>query len=149
MTAAEIPRTTPASSDLRERISAAIQRVDSVQISADVGRLLVHWLGQHAEWAKQRYGCAPDGIEDVQYALAEAVAGGVDSHRASIEAIPAPLVSDLVEVRHAAAVLGVKPTTVRWHYRSGNLSGRKVGETLMIDSHSLEQLRARREGMSA
>jgi hypothetical protein len=145
--AAEMPRTPPAS-DLRERISAAVNRVDVIQIDADLGRMFLHWLGGYAKLAQARYGCLPEGLADATYALAEAVADHGDSHRASFEAIPAPLVSDLVEVRHAAAVLGVKPTTVRWHYRSGNLSGRKVGETLMIDSDSLEQLRARREGMS-
>jgi Helix-turn-helix domain len=50
----------------------------------------------------------------------------------------------LVEVKAAAAVLGVKPTTVRWHYKNGNLAGRKVGESLMINSESLEQFRAHR-----
>lgn len=103
---------TTATSDLRQRISAAVQRVDAVQISSDVGRLLVHWLGQHAKWATQRYGCAPEGLEDVQYALAEAVARGSDSHGASMDATLPVEMSGLVEVKAAAAAIGVKETTV-------------------------------------
>jgi hypothetical protein len=145
MTAAEVcPSATIASDDRRARIGAAVRRVDAIQLSPDVGRLLVHWLGQHAEWAVQRYGCAPDGLEAVAYALAEACAA--DSHGASLDPIPAfDVAQSLVEVKHAASVLNIKPTTVRWHYKNGTLAGRKVGETLMIDSSSLEQLRARRE----
>jgi hypothetical protein len=143
--AAEVPSATT-SSDLRERISAAVQRVDAVQITPDVGRLLVHWLGQHAEWAKQRYGCAPEGLEDVQYALAEAVARGIDSHGASMDATLPVEMSGLVEVKAAAAAIGVKETTVRWHYKRGNLSGRKVGQTLMINECSLAEFRVNREG---
>jgi hypothetical protein len=142
MTAAEIPRTTPASAR-RANISAAVSRVDVIQISPDVGRLLVHLLGKLAEYETRRNGCPPDGLEDIQYALAEACAS--DSHGASIEAIPAHVVSDLIDTQAAAAVLGVETTTVRWHYKKGNLAGQKVGKTLMITSDSLEQLRARRE----
>jgi hypothetical protein len=141
--AAEIPRTTPASSDLRERISAAVSRRDTVQISPSVARLLVHWLGQHAEWATQRYGCAPDGLEAVAYALAEACAA--DSHGASVDATLPVEMSGLVSVKAAAAVLGIEETTIRYHFAKGNLRGTKVGTALMINEQSLEQLRARRE----
>jgi hypothetical protein len=134
-----------ASSDQRERIGAAVQRVDVIQIDADLARMFLHWLGGYAKLAQARYGCLPEGLADAQYALAEACAARNGSHGTSFDAIPALEVSDLVEVRTAADVLGVKPTTVRWHYKTGNLAGRKVGETLMIDSESLEQLRARRE----
>jgi len=135
--------TTASSDDRRAKIGAAVRRVDAIQLSPDVGRLLVHWLGQHAEWATQRYGCAPDGLEAVAYALAEACAA--DSHGASANTILAPVVSELIDTQAAAAVLGVETTTVRWHYKKGNLAGQKVGKTLMITSDSLEQLRARRE----
>jgi hypothetical protein len=144
MTAAEmITGTTTASSDPRARISAAVSRVDAIQIDPNLGRLLVHWLGNYAKLAQARYGCLPEGLSDATYALAEACAG--DSHAASPEAILAPVVSELVDTKTAAAVLGVKPTTVRYHYKNGTLAGRKVGETLMIDNSSLQQLRARRE----
>jgi hypothetical protein len=143
MTAAEmIPSTTPASDARRANISAAVSRVDAIQISPDIARLLVHLLGKLAQYETRRNGCPPDGLEDIQYALAEAVAG---SHGASVEAIPAHVVSELVSVAAAAAALGVEPTTVRYHYAKGNLQGTKVGTALMIDTNSLAEFRANRE----
>lgn len=131
--------------DRRAKIAASVRRLDGIEISRDLALHLVYWLGKYADLAQQRNGCPPEGIEDAQYALAEACAAADNSHRASIEAIPALSVSQsLVTVKDAAAVLGVKPTTVRWHFGRGNLAGRKVGETLMIASDSLEQFRAHR-----
>jgi hypothetical protein len=142
--AAEIPRTTPAS-DARKAISEAVRRVDAVQIDVNLGRLLVHWLSGYAKLAEARYGCTPEGLSEAMYALAEACAARGDSQPASPEAILAPVVSELVDTKKAASVLGIAATTVRYHYKQGTLAGRKVGQTLMIDTSSLEQLRARRE----
>jgi hypothetical protein len=146
MTAAEVYAPAMAHrSDARERIAAAVHRVDTIQISPDVGRLIVHWLGGYAKLAQARYGCLPEGLADATYALAEACAAHIDSQRASIEAIPALEMSELVTVKAAAAAIGVKETTVRWHYKRGNLAGRKVGQTLMINEQSLAEFRANRE----
>jgi hypothetical protein len=76
--------------EMRSKISSAVQRVDAIWVSIDVGRLLVHWLGQFADVTAQRNGCALAGLVEVQYALAEAVAANGDSRRREHEAV-APL----------------------------------------------------------
>lgn len=145
MTAAEVPRTTTAADDRRAKISAAVRRVDVIQIDADMGRMLLCWLGSYAKLVEQRNGCLPDGLADAIYALAEACAARTDSHGASVDAVLPQLVSNLVTVQAAADLLGVRPTTVRYHYKTGSLSGTKTGTALMIDTTSLAEFRAKRE----
>jgi hypothetical protein len=143
--AAEIPSATIASADARRaNISAAVSRVDAIQISPDLARTIVFLLGNYAKLARRANGCTPDWLEDIQYALAEACAS--DSHGASPEAILAVGVpQSLVDTKAAAKLLGVKETTIRYHFAKGNLRGTKVGTALMINEHSLAEFRANRE----
>jgi hypothetical protein len=134
----------------RSAISDAIQPLQGIRISADVGRLLVHWLGQHAEICKQRYGCAPEGLADVQYALAEACAAdsGDDSRQREFSAEAAvrllPSEHDVwVDTAAAAVALGCKSDNVRDHRRRGNLVSRKVGRQHMISVQSIDRLKSR------
>jgi hypothetical protein len=78
-----------AASDFREAISAAVRRVDVVQINPSVARRLVEWLGELAEIRRRTNGCPPIGLVEVQQALAEAVAGGGDSRQREPEGLAA------------------------------------------------------------
>lgn len=68
---------------LRAALCAEVARVDVVQVSADLARVVAHWLGEFAALAKRVRGCAPEGLAPVQLALAEdAVAAVVVEGRA-------------------------------------------------------------------
>jgi len=117
--------------DVRSRIGAAVQRVDAVLVSADVGRVLVHWLGQLAEVTVQRNGCAPAGLVEVQGALAEAVAAVGDSRvREPCDVLASEVLAlgqePVVNVGDAARMLDLKPDTVRLMCRRGKLGAKKV-----------------------
>jgi excisionase family DNA binding protein len=44
----------------------------------------------------------------------------------------------------AAELLGITVDAVRWHYRNGNLEGRKMGRQVVITAESIDALKARR-----
>jgi Helix-turn-helix domain len=132
--------------DAREKISAAVQRVDAIQISPDLARVLVHWLGRLAEVLARQNSCAPEALVAVQHALAEAYAAGSgDSRHASRESIGAydllALGHDFVDTEAAADMLGLKADTVRWHCRNGNLESQKFGRHLMIRTSSIDNFK--------
>jgi hypothetical protein len=119
---------------MRANIAAAVQRVDVIQVSVDAGHLLVHWLGQLADIGRQRNGCAPIGLVEVQHAIAEAVAAGCDSRRRESEGLVAPEVLALNEepvmnLKDAAWMLELKPDSVRLMCRQGTLKAKKVGHS--------------------
>jgi Helix-turn-helix domain len=128
-------------------ISDAVRRVDVVQISPDVARYLVHCLGRLADDLVRQNGCAPEALVAVQHALAEACA---DSRTREGDVISALTVPDsdrdvLMDTKEAAAVLGIRPTTVTLHCRSG-LLGQKVGREWVIRLDELKEFqRARSE----
>jgi len=139
---------------MRSKISAAVQRVDAVQLSADVGRLVVHWLGQLAETAVQRNGCAPDGLVEVQHAIAEAIATGGDSRRRESEPAVSPELLALaqepvIELEDAAQMLVLKPDTVRGMCRDEILAAKKVGGRWFPLAAAVQQELRRRAGRSA
>jgi hypothetical protein len=117
-------------SDRAANLAGAVQRVDAVAISADFARVLVFWLGNYAKLARQTKGCAPDGLEDAQYVLAEACAPGGDSRlredstpgHAEILALGHDAV---VDAETAAQMLGLKADTVRLMCRKGQLEAQK------------------------
>lgn len=51
---------------------------------------------------------------------------------------------DCIGTAEAAEQLGIPADAVRWHYRSGNLKGRKIGRQVLITAASIEVLKARR-----
>ena len=132
--------------DERTRIAASVQRIDSVVISVDAARLVVHWLGQLAEITRQRNGCPPEGLVEFQHAIAEELVA--DSRRREQDGLGEP---EAVAFEHeqcmgtaeAAAELGVSADTARWHCRKGNLDGRKFGRQLMVTAASVEALKTR------
>lgn len=139
------------SDSMRAKVGAAVQRVDGIQISVEVGRLLVHWLGQFADIVTQRNGCAPVGLVEVQHVLAEAVAGHGDSRSRESEGLVAPELLALSEepvvgVEEAARMLGLKPDSVRLMCRQGTMSAKKVaGRWFPTTTAVQEQLRRRAE----
>lgn len=135
--------------EVRARMAAAIQRVDvdGILITTDVARLLVRWLGRLTEITRQRNGCPPLGLVELQGALTDECAA--DSRRREQDGLGA---RELVAFDHeqqyvwppeAAAELGVSADTVRWHFRKGNLDGRKFGRQLMVTAASVEALKTR------
>jgi hypothetical protein len=148
MTAAEIPCTTPASSDLRERISAAVKRVDVIQLDLDVARLVIHWLGKLAEYETQRNGCPPHGLAEVQSALAESCASGNARQHEDFTPGDAEILGfnrDMeITAAEAAARLGIRADLVRWHCRQGNLAARKAGRQYMVSVSSVENYKRRK-----
>jgi hypothetical protein len=69
--------------------SGAVRRVDVVQISPDLARVIVYGLGKYADLASHRNGCPPDGLAEVQYAMAEAAARSDDSRQREQERLTA------------------------------------------------------------
>jgi Helix-turn-helix domain len=139
---------------MQAKISAAVTKVDGVMITPDVARLLVYWLGQLAEVARQRNGWPPRGLVEVQTALAEGVAAAGSRGRESEGLVAAAVLRSgeeepLVGVEDAAKVLGIRPDTVRWHCRRGNLETHEVGGHRLITAASLERLRAERSERTA
>ncbi len=136
---------------MRERYASLFEsvRTDSITLTPDVARLLVHWLGDYAR-LKQQPGQpgVPEGLAATQCALAEAVARVGDSRRREQDGLGEP---EAVAFEHeqcmgtaeAAAELGVSADTVRWHCRKGNLDGKRVGRQLMVTGSSVEALRVR------
>jgi hypothetical protein len=114
--------------EMRDRVAASIQRVDAILISTDTGRLLVRWLGQLAEIARQRNGCPPMGLAEVRRTLAEAIAA--DSRWRDSHAIPAAELlalgdEQVLGVEETARMLQLKPDTVRLMCREGTLEAKK------------------------
>jgi hypothetical protein len=132
-----------------ENLAGAVQRVNGVVISRDLAIVLVHYLGRLAELLARQNGCAPDALVSVQRALAEACAGaGDDSRHASSESIGGPdllaFEHDFVDTQTAAALLRIKPDTVRWHCKNGALERRKVGRHVMVTKSSIESFKHER-----
>jgi hypothetical protein len=147
-----------ASSARRSAISDAVRRVNVVQLDPELVRVVVHWLGRYSDLTTQRFGCLPDGLADVQYALAEACAddSGEDSRLRELSAAVGHrvLLSEhehdvRVDTAAAAAQLAIPVDSVRWHCRRGNLDGCRVGRQLMISVSSIENLKSRRAERSA
>jgi hypothetical protein len=119
-------------SDMRAKIEAAVHRVDVVQLSPDVARLVVFWLGQYAEISQARYGCAPEGLIEAQHAIAEVVTatGGDSRRREETAASSADLLAlaqePVLDVKDAAHMLDLKPDTIRLMCRQGTLGAKKV-----------------------
>lgn len=136
------------SENRRNAISAAVERVDRIQMTTDFGRMLVHWLGNLAELSRQRYGCTPEGVIEGQHAIAEAIVGDSRVREAKCSAVQELLQSTHgsdVDTARAAELLGLKADTIRWHIREGNLQARKAGRQLMVTVASIEDFMLERE----
>ncbi|WP_343709728.1 helix-turn-helix domain-containing protein [Mycobacterium sp.] len=130
--------------DVSVALAAAVQRVEGIVVNADVARLLVHWLGQLADVAVQRNGCAPAGLVEVQRALAEAAVTAGDSRERESEAVPASEVLALmdepvVSVDQAAEMLHLKPDSVRYLCRQGRLPAKRVAGRWFLSLTAVEQ----------
>ncbi|WP_139043255.1 helix-turn-helix domain-containing protein [Mycobacterium lentiflavum] len=127
-------------------MSHLVRRVDAIELAADVGRLVVHWLGDYAEIKRQRYGCTPEGVVAVQHALAAAIVSDGDSrqHEAEGLGLTGVLLSAYVDTAVAAQRLGLTADAVRWHCRRGNLASRRVGRQLMVSTESISDFKSRR-----
>jgi hypothetical protein len=140
MTAAE-------QNDARESIRAAVQRVDSVHITLEAARFIVHCLGRLAEMLARQNGCPPETLVIVQHALAEACAIPSRQHdlrgSTGLEVVPSGHGQPEVGTDEAAAALRCTSDNVRRHCREGNLASRKVGRQYMITAASLESLKTR------
>jgi len=151
MTGAGRPMTRSASDEMRANIAARVRRADTVQIDPALTRMIVHWLGQHAELARLRYGSPPVGLPEAQQILAEACVDvsenscrQQENHLTAIQ----PLISghdSEVDTAEAAAVLGLTRGGVRYHCENDNLEYRRCGRQFMITRTSLAELKAHRE----
>jgi hypothetical protein len=134
--------------DPASAIRAAVERVDRIQMTTDLGRMLVHWLGNYAELARQRYGCTPQGLIETQHAIAEAVVGDSRQREVKRSALQELLLSGHgsdVDTARAADLLGITADSVRWHCRKGNLVFHRVGRQMMISAASIENLMLERD----
>lgn len=116
------------SDEIRERMAAAIQRVDDIRVGADAARLTIHFLGEFAEERRQRNGCPPLGLIELQQAYAEALASDSRSRDSEeISAAGALALGDelVVNAEEAARMLRLKPDTVRLMCRKGTLAAKK------------------------
>ena len=132
-------------------LSAAVTRIDGIFITTDLARLILHGFRGYADLAAQRYGCAPDWIADVQYALGEAITDSRHGNQrpAAIPVKREPLGSAVTEIldsrnevstTEAAAALGMSTDLVRHHCAAGNLDSRKAGGRVMVTVASIESL---------
>ena len=131
--------------DAREKISAAVQRVDAIQISPDLARVIVHWLGRLSYSLTRENGCAPEALVAVQSALAEAYAGSCMHEDSVAAALGAGGWSreTVLDTAAAAELLGIDATAVTFHCRAGRL-GQKVGRDWVIQLGELEAFRRER-----
>ena len=133
--------------DLQARISAALRPVDGMVIPPDVARLLARWLAEYAEF-RRRPGQSgvPMLLLEVQWAFAEFAAVS-SRQQEDLRSMSPEIVTSAHEPEvgtdEAAAVLRCSTDNVRWHFRQGNLAGRKVGRQLMISVASLQSLKCR------
>ncbi|MFP1155542.1 helix-turn-helix domain-containing protein [Mycobacterium sherrisii] len=136
--------------DRQIAIAAAVQRVDAVQISPDVARAIHFWLGQYIKLTSARYGCPPDGVAEVQYALAETLAAD-SRQREQITADCAELLAldhEAVEtVKSAARRLGREECTVRWMCRNGSLAAVKRGQQWFPKTAAVDEIVAQRKDL--
>lgn len=121
---------TAPSSDRRANICAAVNRVDVIQISPDLARCLVQWLGSYAKLAQSRNGCLPDGLEDAAYALAESCAGTGDLRQREDSALGDAEILGLgdgavIDANTAAEMLGISTSGVTYLCRNGRLDAQK------------------------
>lgn len=147
----------PGGDEIRAQYAAvfAAVRVNTIQLEPDLVRYLVHWLGDLIR-IKQQPGQpgVPEGLVAAQKALAEAHAAVSDSRRqeqnrgVAAEIVALPHDAD-VGTAEAAAELGISADAVRWHFRKGNLDGRRVGRQLMVSARSIENLKRRKAERSA
>jgi Helix-turn-helix domain len=133
-----------------ESIRAAVQRVDAIQISPDLARVIVHWLGQLAKVCERQNGCAPGELVAVQKALAEAYAGGGNWRQSESERLAERefLISGhdetYVGTAEAAAWLGITANGVRWLCGQGHLESKKLGRQVMVTTSSIESYKQRK-----
>jgi hypothetical protein len=133
----------------RSVIAAAVQRVDGVLVSPDLARVIVHWLGRLSDSCTRENGCAPQGLVEVQAALAEAYAGSRTREDSAISVLGAgeSKREALLDTTAAARLLGIDATTVSLHCRAGRL-GQKVGRDWVIQQCELDAFRRDRLGGS-
>jgi Helix-turn-helix domain len=126
---------------VRPQLSAAVQRVEGVLVSAEAARVIVFLLGNYAKLAESRNGCVPDGLREVQGALAEAVAAGSRGRDGERVAAPAvlPLSHDVIELEQAAEVLGMKADSVRNLCRRGGLDAQKRRGRWFVSASAVAQ----------
>lgn len=135
----------------RAAIAAQVQRVDAIQITPALANLIHRFLSRYADLATQRYGAPPDGLQDTQYALGEALASRPDYSRQR-EQNPGDspefigLGGDaVVSIEEAAKMLDRKPDSVRWMCRKGKLAAKRHGKQWFPLLAAVQELRARRE----
>ncbi len=121
-----------------------IRAVVAVLVPPDDAAYLVKVI-DYIEAANKRQGGVPlsERLVSVRAQLAAGVKAVVGSHRREDDVISALALSDsdsdvLMDTREAAAMLGIKPTTVGLHCRAG-LLGQKVGREWVIRLYELKE----------
>ncbi|AAS05079.1 helix-turn-helix domain-containing protein [Mycobacterium avium] len=145
------------SDELRQRYKVIFDavRVSEIEITPDLARCLVHWLGDYIR-LKQQPGQpgVPEGLVAAQTALAEAYAAVTHSPRSERDR---PIGAGFVFSAHdawvgtaeAAEMLGIKAGSVGWLCRESHLEHRKVGRQYMISTASIEDYKRRKAERSA
>ncbi len=119
-----------ASSAHRSAISDAVRLPRGPELSWDLIRANIHWLGNYRDMTIQRYGCPPDGLIEALAVLAEAYAAGSDSRPRETEPTAPPKILVLgqdavIDLEEAAQMLELKPDSVRDLCRRGVLAAHK------------------------
>jgi hypothetical protein len=125
-----------------------------VQLSVRASRMVVHFLGELAEITRQRNGCAPIGLVELQHSIAEAAAAIGDSRRRDSEALPAPEVLALaqeptISVKEAARMLKLQPDSVRLMCRRRTLDAEHVEGRWFPRLAAVQEMLRRRAERSA
>ena len=147
--------TTPGRDDDIERQVDQIRPIVAILVPPDDAEYLVQMIN-FIEASSKRQGGAPlsERLVSVRAQLAAGVKAVVGSHRCEDDALSPPEVSDsdrdvLLDTTTAAALLGIKRTTVLLHCRNGKL-GQKLGREWVITPGELKefQMERRRKGVA-
>lgn len=121
--------------------AAHVQAAEGVLVSADAAQVITFWLGQYAKLCAERNGAVPNGLPELQRALAESAAGSRQRECGAGVELPAlPFVHEAeLTTDEAAEQLGITPDAVRWHCRRQNLASRRVGRSFVIPASAVEE----------
>jgi excisionase family DNA binding protein len=135
----------------RAAIAAQVQRVDAIQITPALANLIHRFLSRYADLATQRYGAPPEGLQDTQYALGEALASKPDYSRQR-EQNPADSPQfiglggdEVMSTDEAAKMLDLKADSVRYMCREGKLAAKRPGRQWFPLLAAVQELKAARE----
>jgi hypothetical protein len=139
-----------AAESLRAGSEDGIRAVDAVLVPHQAAAYLVKLIDYLIELGRREGGAPSADLVEIRNALVVSarVTTRADTRtNAAVAQSVLHLAADAcVDTADAAETLGITPDTVRWHWRKGNLEGRKMGRQLVITVASVERLKARRDG---